>query len=135
MKKPSAFAEFFITRHYTCAAIHARDIPFIFLGITFMKHAFSHPLQSVHSCILAASARSLSETGLIQPKSICISPAAQTNLHNTCLTNMEVVSMYIATPMIPAFTPNVNSQFIICDHIVLGATKYPVNAMPPSRGL
>ena len=43
--------------------------------------------------------------------------------------------MYIDTPMIPAFTPNVKCQFIIWLQMVFGATKYPVNAMPPSRGI
>jgi hypothetical protein len=54
-----------------------------FLGVTFMKHALSQPLQSVQADIRAVSILSRSETGLIQPKSICMRPAAQTNLHRT----------------------------------------------------
>ena len=48
-----------------------------------MKHALSQPLQSVQADIRAVSILSRSETGLIQPKSICMRPAAQTNLHRT----------------------------------------------------
>src|SRR5512143_1506159 len=54
-----------------------------FLGVTSMKHALSQPLQSLQADIRAVSILSLSETGLIQPKSICMRPAAQTNLHKT----------------------------------------------------
>ena len=43
--------------------------------------------------------------------------------------------MYIETPIMPALTPNVKSQFIIWLQIVFGAIKYPVNAIPPSRGI
>jgi hypothetical protein len=64
-----------------------------FLGATFMKQARSQPLQSVQADILVVSMPSLSETGLIQPNNICMSPAAQTNLQSTWRTKTEVTSM------------------------------------------
>jgi hypothetical protein len=66
---------------------------FCFLGATFMKQALSQPLQSVHEDILAVSIPSLRDRGLIHPKSICMSPAAQMNLQSTCRTRIEVTSM------------------------------------------
>jgi hypothetical protein len=52
-------------------------------GETFMKQARSQPLQSVQAEIRSVSIPSLKETGLIQPKSICMRPAAHTNRHST----------------------------------------------------
>src|SRR3990172_6460871 len=64
-----------------------------FLGVTFIKQTLSQPLQLVHSSARAVSIFSRREIGLIQPKSICIRPAAQTNLQRLCRIKMDVVSI------------------------------------------
>ena len=64
-----------------------------FLGATAMKQTFSHCLQSVHSCIRPASSLSRKDTGLTQPKSVCMSPAAQMYLQKVCLTSNEVTNI------------------------------------------